>query len=180
MIVLVAVIVGLGAGLLAGGNIRSLALVRFRWERGLMALFLVQLLLPLVRLGGAASRVVYFLWLFTIAASALAALVNWRVPGLPCIALGLLLNGVVVAANGGMPVLPEAAQAAGGAIGSWLPAAGDYLHVVAGRDTLMIPLADVVPVPWPLPSIASAGDVLMVTGLGAAVASMTRTRRTGD
>jgi hypothetical protein len=94
-----------------------------------------------------------------------ALVIGWIVanrfrPGMVLIFLGLLMNAVVIAANGGMPVDPAAIDDAG------LPAV-DALY---GKHTLMdegtrLPfLADIIPVP-PLRSIISVGDVVLAAGL---------------
>jgi hypothetical protein len=85
---------------------------------------------------------------------------NWHLPGIFLVTAGLLLNAIVIGANGAMPVSPAAMDALG--LGP--------LEVPPGKHTLMteatvLPwLADVIPVP-PLRTIISVGDVVLALGL---------------
>jgi hypothetical protein len=85
---------------------------------------------------------------------------NRHLPGVALVALGLVLNAVVIAANGAMPVDPGAMRALG--LGE--------LEVPPGKHTLLteathLPwLADVVPLP-PLRSIISVGDIVLAVGM---------------
>lgn len=81
-------------------------------------------------------------------------------PGMPLVLLGLLLNAVVLVANGAMPVAPEAIAAIG------LPG----VEPISGKHELMTDhsrlryLADIVPLP-PLRTIVSIGDIVLGAGL---------------
>jgi hypothetical protein len=85
---------------------------------------------------------------------------NRALPGIALVAAGLLLNAVVMAANGAMPVDPSAVRALG--LGE--------LEVPPGKHTLLtdatrLPwLADIWPLP-PLRSIISIGDLAIAAGL---------------
>ena len=103
-----------------------------------------------------------------VAAALVAAfcLRNLAVAGVPLVGLGLLLNAAVVAANGAMPVAPGAAAAAGMATGP-IADGRDPRHTLLGDGTVLAPLADRIPLPLPvLPSVVSAGDVLVAAGVG--------------
>jgi hypothetical protein len=82
------------------------------------------------------------------------------------VALGLLLNFVVISSNGGMPVVPAAAVAAG-LHGRLSIPIGDFVHVLGTTATRLPWLADALPLPWaPLVKIvSSAGDVLLYVGV---------------
>lgn len=91
---------------------------------------------------------------------------NTRLPGVPLIAAGLLLNLVAVLANGAMPVSRWAAGRAGVDL-TGIAAGLDARHVVATSATSLRPLTDVVPAPMPwFPEVVSPGDVLVAAGLG--------------
>jgi hypothetical protein len=85
---------------------------------------------------------------------------NWHLPGIFLVTLGLLLNAVVIGANGAMPVSPRAMEALG--LGP--------LEVPPGKHTLLtdatrVPwLADIIPLP-PLRTIISVGDIVLAVGL---------------
>jgi hypothetical protein len=108
------------------------------------------------------------LW-FLLALLVTAVLAGWfvgrnlAVPGVGLMGLGLLLNGVVIALNGGMPVSAAAADRAGA---DWLQAVGDGVHLPAGAGTRLAWLGDVVPVADPLHrEVVSVGDVLVAAGV---------------
>ena len=91
---------------------------------------------------------------------------NARLPGVPLIALGLLLNVAVITVNGAMPVSAAAASRAG------LSRADLHLDHDAMREPLrsgtrLGSLGDVVPVAMPRwPQVVSPGDVLVAAGVG--------------
>lgn len=102
---------------------------------------------------------------------------NRRHPGVVLLALGLLLNVVVVAANGAMPVSTYATARAGLEIGTAVPP-GDPRHVLAGPDTWLGFLGDVVPIALPpRREVVSVGDCLLAAGLGLLVTRTLRPRR---
>lgn len=90
---------------------------------------------------------------------------NSALPGVPLVALGLLLNVVAVAANGAMPVSQWAAERTGVDL-SRIAAGLDARHQVADASTALRPLTDVVPVPVPgFREVLSPGDLLVAAGL---------------
>jgi len=98
---------------------------------------------------------------------------NRLLPGMALVALGFLLNALVVAANGAMPVTQEAADRAGvSTVGLYRNT--DAKHELADGDTLLLPLADVIAVPLPAPlergsNVVSIGDVVLAAGIGVLV-----------
>jgi hypothetical protein len=98
---------------------------------------------------------------------------NRDLPGMPLIALGFLLNAIVVTANGAMPVSQEAADRVGiSTVGLYRNA--DAKHELVDSGTVLEPLADVVPVPLPGPlsrggNVVSIGDVVLAAGIGVLV-----------
>lgn len=85
---------------------------------------------------------------------------NWQLPGVTLVAVGLLMNAVVIAANGAMPVDPEAMRRLG--LGELEVPPGK--HTLLTEDTRLPWLADVWALP-PLRSIISAGDMVLAAGL---------------
>jgi len=172
LLVLIVVLTALALGRLAGGTPARLASLPLH-RRRLVVLALVAQLLGAV-VGGPA---------YTLGLGASAVLVvvflagNRGLPGTGLIALGLLANALVVGANGAMPVSAEAAGRAGTGTGA-LVAGTDPRHELAGRQTRLAWLADVVPVPLPrFPLVVSPGDVLAAAGAGQlVVAGMLRQR----
>lgn len=83
--------------------------------------------------------------------------VNRERAGLPLALVGLVLNLVVIAANGGMPVSEIALTRSGTEV-----PASDQRHVVASTETHLNLLGDVIPVGA---KVLSIGDVMMAVGL---------------
>jgi hypothetical protein len=101
----------------------------------------------------------------TVLISSQVLVVAWlmlhrELPGVRLVALGLALNAIVIAANGAMPVDPNAVRALG--LGELEVPIGK--HTVLTEDTRLPWLADVLPVP-PLRSIVSVGDLVIALGL---------------
>jgi hypothetical protein len=81
--------------------------------------------------------------------------------------VGVLMNFSVIALNGGMPVLPGAAEAAAGFTGGTLSVAESYKHVVLDASTKLSFLADVIPLRMlGQGQVVSLGDVFLAVGLG--------------
>ncbi|MFL6137029.1 MAG: DUF5317 domain-containing protein [Frankiaceae bacterium] len=92
--------------------------------------------------------------------------VNRALQGIPLVAGGLLLNALVIAANGAMPVSAWAATRAGVDVAP-IAAGLDQGHALLGAGTALPALADRIPLPLPVvPEVLSAGDVLIAAGLG--------------
>jgi hypothetical protein len=95
---------------------------------------------------------------------------NAALPGMPLVAVGFLLNAVVVTANGAMPVSQDAADRVGiSTVGLYRHA--DAKHELVDSATLLSPLADVIPVPLPGPvsfgsNVVSVGDIVLAAGIG--------------
>ncbi len=98
---------------------------------------------------------------------------NRRLPGIPLVALGVLANAAVMAANGGwMPVTAEVLEQIGMAgqvvqVGSLQRVVSTKDIVLTRADTRLWWLSDVLvlPRPFPLPSAFSVGDVFVSVGL---------------
>ena len=88
---------------------------------------------------------------------------NRKMPGMVFMGLGIFLNFLVIAANGGtMPVSPAIL----GLSPSEIPTStGDALHSVATADTRLFFLADIIPLPIPKGTLVSIGDIILGLGL---------------
>ncbi len=86
--------------------------------------------------------------------------VNWWRPGMLLVLLGLLMNALVIGANGAMPVSADAIAAIG-LPGAQVPPGK---HVLLTEATRLPFLADVFPLP-PMRTIISAGDIVLAAGL---------------
>ena len=159
-LVVAVLLVGLLLGRLGGGSLDSLGGVPLRSRRLVVGALLAQA-------GGAVvGGPAYALGLVLSAGLVTAFLVRNRgVRGTGLVALGLLANALVVAANGAMPVSEHAAGRAGVSTAPLLTGE-DRRHEPADSSTRLPWLGDVVPVPLPLrPEVVSPGDVLVAAGL---------------
>ncbi|HET7676927.1 MAG TPA: DUF5317 family protein [Candidatus Limnocylindrales bacterium] len=155
-------------GLLTGGRLERLATVHLRWAPLALAGLVVQALLfsPLVatRVGAAGIP----LYVASTLAVGVALLVNARQRGLAVLALGALLNLIVILVNGGlMPTTAEAFAVAYGAGAT--PTDGGFSNsFIGGPETPLLFLGDVfvLPPPIPLANVFSIGDVLIGLGGG--------------
>jgi hypothetical protein len=166
---LVAVVAAMVA-LLQGGSLERLASTRFR-------------AVPLLFLG-LALQILFGFWspswmtdapgLAVLIVSNLLVLswliVNRSLPGLLIAAVGLLMNLVVVSANGAMPVSRDAVRAAGG---DELEISEEGLkHEVLDDDTRLGFLGDIIPLP--ALGIWSVGDLVLAAGLALLAYRQTR------
>ena len=170
---------GLIAGLLAGGSLRNLAFVRFRWP-------LVVIVALLVKQAGVLTPLADFPLtpvLFVISLTALTGWAAWharQLPGLWLVTAGMASNLVVVAANGGrMPAYRGTPQIL--ALLKQHPV-GEY--VLGGSDTRLGFLGDWIALPGPLgtlfPQGYSPGDLLVFAGLVITLFMAARRAQSGD
>ena len=122
-------------------------------------------------LDGTAALVALILSLAVLITVAFA---NRHVTGVAVVGVGLLVNFVAVAVNGGMPVRASALEAAG------IVAPGEPIEVDAPRhletsDDPLPVLGDALPVPF-APEVISFGDLIVVFGAAEAVRELSRRR----
>jgi uncharacterized protein DUF5317 len=160
------IVLAIVAGLVAGGSIRRFTELRLRWWLLAPVGFALQAIpLPDGRHGGdLAIRMTVFGVSYVLVLA--FAIRNRRIAGVPLIVAGLLLNGLVVTANGGMPVSRSAIVASGQADKlDLLVTDDDAKHHLLGPSDVLTPLGDVIATPQPLGEIVSVGDVLVYAGL---------------
>lgn len=162
------------AGLAFGGTFAGLATTRMR----LTVLAIVGLGLQVLPISGRTPS----MWLLYVSFAVLFVfgVVNRRMPGIALVLLGILLNFTVIAANGGMPVTRHALVASGqqDTLTLLVDDGGAKHHLATSHDVLL-PLADVIPVPL-VHQVVSPGDLVTYAGLiSLVVASMRRQRRSG-
>jgi hypothetical protein len=164
-VVVVVVVTVLALTLVAvTGHLRPLSAMRVKAARLLVAAAVVQVGTTILAPGSVLLRVTALVVTILLVGVFLGA--NLGLPGVPLIALGLLLNVVVIGANGAMPVSTSAAADAGVATEA-LQLADDPLREPLGDGSRLPLLADRVPVPAPgWAQVVSAGDVLAAAGIG--------------
>jgi Family of unknown function (DUF5317) len=168
MILFLGVIVfALVAGLAAGGSLRRFTDLRLRWWLLAPLGFALQgVPLPNGRHGDdLIIRMVVFGVSYVLVLA--FAVRNWRIAGMPLIVLGLLSNGLVVTANGGMPVSRSALIASGQSEVLHLlqEDEGAKHHLLQPGEDVLTPLGDVIAVPPPIAQVVSVGDVFVYLGL---------------
>lgn len=172
MFILYAIPVGFVIGLLGGGRAAGLATLQFRLGWLAVAGFAAQVVLfsaPVTERIGELGPPLYVL---STAVVFVVLLANFRIPGLPVVALGAASNLAAILANGGYMPASQAALIAAGKI----PPSG-YSNSTVVPDPLLGPLTDVFTLPgWlPFSNVFSVGDVLI--GLGIAIAVAVAMRR---
>lgn len=176
-LMLAAVVLGLLLALLRGGKLRRLAALGFHGAPLIFLAFALQVAgvlpfwtQPLNQSG--LFGLAWGSWLYLLSLTLLVYVLarNWRLPGLPLIALGFGLNLLVVAANGGqIPVAPDrlaetgelAAARTAVETGHW------QRYTFLDDQSRLWFLGDVIPIPrpWPKPVVASVGDLLLIVGV---------------
>lgn len=171
ILVLIAAALAAGVASLRGGSLENLAATRFRWIWILAAAFIVQVATDLIGYEGLPNFLaVLLVGVSYIGAAAFMGL-NRELPGMSLAAVGMALNAIVIIGNGAMPVSQWAARIAG--IGE-LSDMG-VKHEVAGPNTVLPWLADVIPIPNAF-QIISFGDVVLSVGLSLLVYRQTMAR----
>lgn len=161
-LVVLAVVVGLLAGLAAGGRFRALGNLPFAAAPLLLVALAVQVLgLPLARVLPAGPTWAACLLLSAVLVGTFLT-INATIAGTVLIAVGLLLNALAIVANGAMPVSAYAAARSG----AGAQTVADRRHEPQTSTTRLAVLGDVIPVPLPLrPEVDSVGDLLVAAGL---------------
>jgi hypothetical protein len=169
VLVAIVLVVSLAAGWLSGGHVRNLGHVRLLAPWLVFGSVAAQLLLAaLSRFGGLGE--VFSRPLLAASHLMLLAFIaaNRYLPGMLLVLAGFGLNAIVIIANGGMPVSPDALVAVGG-----VPSIDPGKHQLLTDSTSLGLLADVIPV-RPLGTVVSIGDVVLAAGVGILVVGMMR------
>jgi hypothetical protein len=170
--ILYGVVAGLVTGALAGGRIEHLGDVRFRLAPLALLALAIQIVLFSPLANGVPDTVARATYVASTALVGIVVIANWRLTGLPLIALGAALNLAAILANGGaMPASPAALAALGMGTG------GNTNSILIDHPALE-PLTDVFALPaWlPLANVFSVGDVLIGVGVAIAIAAAMRRR----
>lgn len=110
---------------------------------------------------GVAMVLVSFVFLMAL------VLLNRNRTGMWLAGLGVLMNFTVIALNGGMPVMSEAAEVASGFTVSVPDLSGSFKHIILDETSRLTFLADVIPLRLgALGQVISLGDVFLAVGLG--------------
>ncbi len=172
LILVVALFLAFVVALLRGGKLSRLVALPLRWPAlPLLALAVQLAVIHFPRPHGQSFDLPAIALLLSYLLLLLAVWLNRHIPGLALLGLGLLLNLVVIAANGGyMPIAPETMERIGhGDADAFLPGSR-----VAGTKDIALPqeqtrlwfLSDIfiLPFPFPFSGAFSLGDVLITVG----------------
>jgi hypothetical protein len=157
---------GVAVGLARGGSMRRLREPGVRAARLGVAFLAVQALVVVLPLRAVGLPLVLGAVLLLAALAVLlgVARANGRLPGVPLLALGLLLNLLVVLANLGMPVAAETLERAGIGVEQPAPDRPDPKHVLERGGTRLGLLGDRLAV-RPLRTVTAYGTVIELAGL---------------
>jgi hypothetical protein len=160
------VLAGVVAGWLRGGDLSGLAGTQVRGRRTALLCLAVQALVgaALVRALGMPRTLGPVLLIGALAALIALARANGQLPGVPLLALGLLLNLLVTVANLGVPVSAATLQRAGVPTERPLPKRPDAKHVLQEPGARLVLLSDRLAV-RPLRTVTSPGEVAEFAGL---------------
>jgi len=176
VILVIAVAISLVIAIVRGGRLGRLADLGI--ERAWLVLAAVALQYPLVYIHVGGQRVLGLPMAGVLMAAswvvlAVALWVNRRLPGMALIGCGMVLNLLVMSANGGwMPITPEAVSRLNATskvvmVGATARMWGAKNIVLPRADTRLWWLSDVfvLPPPFPMRVAFSPGDVLIAAGL---------------
>jgi len=170
MLLLWAVPLGILIGYLRRGRLANLSKLNLRGAWLILIALAIQLLIfplsrqPIISFG------TEYLHLASYALLVVFVILNWREWGILAMGVGMLLNLIVITANGGyMPTRPELLEVAGRQEATKaLREVGKYgNNILMGPDTPLGFLGDIFSVPaWvPLANVFSVGDLLLALGL---------------
>ncbi len=167
MFLLPSILLGLVFALLLGGRLARLADIHLRAPSLVLGSLAAQLVL-FSRLGaGIPARLHEALHLASYALLIVFAGLNLRVRALAPVLLGMALNAVAIAANGGsMPVSPSAADAAGITAGASSNVSETATHLRLLGDVFALPEG------IPLANAFSIGDILIAFGIAAFIVTV--------
>lgn len=155
---LIGLVIGVGVSVVRGGRFANVPSSHLWWLPALAVGLVLQVLLEVVPVN--LNGMVVLLVLSTTVLLGFCVR-NWYRPGIPLVAAGLSLNAGVMLLNRGMPVSPDAIESLGGTVTT--PAGGR--HHLLTEATHLPWLADVIPLPGPIPSVISVGDILLLLGI---------------
>lgn len=162
LLVLVVAAVSAALAVRRGGSLTNLASTTFEWVGVLLAALVLQVAADLFAPNDISSTGLLVVTYLVVAAFVLR---NRKLPGILIAVVGLAMNILVISLNGAMPVSRWAADIAGGG------SVGDEMgikHEIAGSETDLAFLGDVIPIPE-TGRVISAGDVVLAAGIAVLV-----------
>lgn len=167
MFVLYAILAGLLIGWLSGGSIARLADLKIHWRPLIMGGLLFQVVLFSGPVAERIGDLGPWLYIASTAAVLVAVVRNWRIVGLPILAVGAASNAVAIMANGGFMPASVAALAS---LGKVFPATYSNSSLVAHPALELLTDIFAMPHPMPFANVFSIGDVFISVGVGIVIA----------
>jgi Family of unknown function (DUF5317) len=178
-LLLVAALAALGIGYATGGRLANFENIRIRWWALAILGLALQIPLPF---GWSDNHTLESCLL--VVSFALLILFCWRnlaIRGVAIVAIGLLLNLTVIAANAGMPVSRQAVISSGQRdVLAELEHGNAAKHHLERQGDVLLPLADVIPIPPPIAQVVSIGDLIVYAGIIIVVVWSMRKRTRGS
>jgi hypothetical protein len=158
--------VALAVAVVRGGRLSNLGDIRLRLWLLLPVAFGMQAATALIPDRGWTATLGFWLILVSFVFLLIVIVANKDRKGMWLAGLGVTMNFVVIALNGGMPVLEGAVVVASG-FESGLNVIGDMKHVPLDEGTRLAFLADVIPLRLAgQGQVLSLGDVFLAVGIG--------------
>lgn len=175
MILAVAVVIAIGVALGRGGRLKGLAQVPLQWGWLACIVLLVQIAAVRAPKGDGSSVWSTCTTIAMMSSYLLLLLFTWKnrsLPGIAWIGIGIFLNALVMALNGGwMPISPETASQLGWADIAQTAPPGTHLErtkdiLLPRSATRLWWLSDwlLIPPPLPFATAFSPGDVCIAIG----------------
>ena len=163
-----AIAIGLIAGVATGGRLRHLARKRFRLLPSVAAAAVIQVV---VEFDGVPAPLPLLVVSYVLLVVFCAA--NLVHTGMGIVLVGIALNGIVITANGGMPVRQSAVREAGLTTGETAIAIDEVKRHVERPSDRLLPLADIIPIEF-FREVVSLGDLVLAVGYADLVANLLR------
>lgn len=163
----IVIFVALAVAVIRGGRLVNLADIELRaWWLLFLALVL-QVATRWLPDSGWAEEAGVAMVLLSFLLLMVMVLLNRSKPGMWIAGLGVLMNFIVIALNGGMPVLAGAAEVASGFTVSNPDLSGTFKHVPLDETSRLTFFADVIPLRLAgIGEVISLGDIFLALGLG--------------
>jgi F0F1-type ATP synthase assembly protein I len=166
----VALIAGVIVGFLRGGTLDRLTKVPFKFIYLLIVAFVIQIGLSLASHWLNIPHIVgYLLILFSYLLIISGLFLNRKDLFIQIILVGIFLNFLVIAVNGGMPISAKSAKLIGINQKTFSRTLKkDYIRqATSSSKTDLFFLGEIIPLPlpYPFPSVYSVGDILISLGL---------------
>jgi len=163
----IVVFAALAIAVLRGGRLVNLGDIELGWGWLLLVALGLQLGTRFLPDESWADWVGVMMVLVSFALLMAMVLRNRSKPGMWIAGLGVLMNFIVIAANGGMPVLAGAAEVASGFTVADPDLSGSFKHVPLDASSQLTFFADVIPLRLiGIGEVISLGDILLALGLG--------------